>query len=117
MEACETSDENVQCSKPFTCPLSRVKAGMAVRIKALSAPPEVSKRLREIGFGEEQVIKLLIRHSNLICQVCNARMALSAQLAQLILVEPLPLVRVVAQPSPAAGSRAVPPRGSHSAYN
>ena len=89
MEACETPDENVQCPKPFTCPLSRVKAGMAVRIKALSAPPEVSKRLREIGFGEEQVIKLLIRHSNLICQVCNARLCISERLAETIMVEPL----------------------------
>jgi len=78
-----------KCARPFSCPLSRVKAGMAVRIKELVAPPEVTKRLREIGFGERQVIKLLIRQANLICQVCNARMALSAELAQMIIVEPL----------------------------
>jgi Fe2+ transport system protein FeoA len=80
----------IQCSKPFTCPLSRVRAGMLVRIKELSAPPAVTRRLREIGLGEQQVIRLLVRQSNLICQVCNARLALSAQLAQMILVEPLP---------------------------
>jgi Fe2+ transport system protein FeoA len=85
----EATGENQPCSKPLTCPLSRVKAGMAVRIKTLTAPPEVTKRLREIGFGEEQVIKLLIHQTNLICQVCNARLAVSAQLAQLIMVEPL----------------------------
>ena len=62
---------------------------MAVRIKKLSAPPEISRRLREIGLGEQQVIRLLIRQSNLICQVCNARLALSSQLAQMIIVEPL----------------------------
>jgi Fe2+ transport system protein FeoA len=62
---------------------------MAVRIKKLSAPPEVTQRLREIGLGEEQIIRLLIRSSNLICQVCNARLALSSQLAQMIIVEPL----------------------------
>jgi Fe2+ transport system protein FeoA len=62
---------------------------MAVRIKELSAPPHVIQRLREIGLGEEQVIRLLIRQSNLICQVCNARLALSSQLAQMIIVEPL----------------------------
>jgi len=83
-------DEERQCPKPFTCPLSRVQAGMAVRITELSAPPDVTRRLREIGFGEQQVIKLLIRQSNLICQVRNARMALSSHLAQMILVEPLP---------------------------
>jgi Fe2+ transport system protein FeoA len=62
---------------------------MAVRIRALSAPPEVTKRLREIGFCEHQVIKLVIRQANLICQVCNSRLALSAELAQMIIVEPV----------------------------
>jgi Fe2+ transport system protein FeoA len=77
------------CRKPLACPLSRVKAGMAVRVKQLSAPPEVTQRLREIGFGEQQVIRLLVRQANLICLVCNARLALSSQLAQMIIVEPL----------------------------
>ena len=80
----------IHCPAPLTCPLSRVRAGMLVRIKELSAPPAVTRRLREIGLGEQQVIRLLVRQSNLICQVCNARLALSAQLAQMILVEPLP---------------------------
>jgi Fe2+ transport system protein FeoA len=71
------------------CPLSRVKAGVAVRIKQLCASPEVQNRLREIGLGEDQIIKLLTSHTNFICQVCNARLAISEQLAQLILVEPL----------------------------
>jgi Fe2+ transport system protein FeoA len=79
----------IRCRKPFTCPLSRVKAGMAVRIQQLSAPPDVTQRLREIGFGEQQVVRLLVRQSNLICLVCNARLALSSQLAQMIIVEPL----------------------------
>jgi Fe2+ transport system protein FeoA len=71
------------------CPLSRVKAGVAVRIKQLCAAPELQNRLRELGLGEDQIIKLLTSHTNFICQVCNARLAISAQLAQLILVEPL----------------------------
>src|ERR1700756_1453240 len=71
------------------CPLSRVKAGVAVRIKQLCAAPEVQNRLREIGFCEDQIIKLLTSQNNFICQVCNARMAISEQLAQLIMVEPL----------------------------
>ena len=79
----------IRCRKPSACPLSRVKAGMAVRIKQLSAPPDVTRRLREIGFGEQQVIRLLVRQSSLICLVCNARLALSSQLAQMIIVEPL----------------------------
>ena len=72
------------------CPLTRVVAGAYVRIKQLSAPPEVTTRLREMGFCEEQRIKLLSRHSNLICLVCNARLGISEKLAETILVEPLP---------------------------
>lgn len=76
------------------CPLSRVKAGVAVRIKQLCAAPEVQNRLRELGFCEDQIIKLLTSHSNYICQVCNARLAISEQLAQIIMVEPLRPARV-----------------------
>jgi Fe2+ transport system protein FeoA len=71
------------------CPLSRVKAGVAVRIRRLCAAPEVQTRLRELGLGEDQIIKLLTSQTNFICQVCDARLAISQQLAQLILVEPL----------------------------
>ncbi len=78
------------------CPLNRVKAGVAVRIKRLCASPEVQNRLREIGFCEEQIISLLTSHTNYICLVCNARLAISEQLARLILVEPLQPARVVA---------------------
>jgi ferrous iron transport protein A len=71
------------------CPLSRVKAGVAVRIRQLCAAPELQNRLRELGFCEDQIIKLLTSHTNFICQVCNTRLAISEQLAQLIMVEPL----------------------------
>jgi Fe2+ transport system protein FeoA len=78
-----------QESRCELCPLSRVKAGVAVRIKQLCASPDLQNRLRELGLCEDQIIKLLTSHTNFICQVCNARLAISAQLAQLILVEPL----------------------------
>ncbi len=71
------------------CPLSRVQAGVAVRIKQLCAAPEVQNRLRELGFCEDQIIRLLTSRSNFICQVCNARLAISEQLAKIIMVEPL----------------------------
>ncbi len=70
-------------------PLSGVVAGTAVRIKRLEAPTETNNRLRELGFIEEQPIKLLSRYPNVICQVCNTRLALSAQVAASIQVEPL----------------------------
>src|SRR5260221_6483430 len=71
------------------CPLSRVKAGVAVRIKKLCAAPEVQNRLRELGFCEDHIIKLLTSQANFICQVCDIRLAISAQLARIIMVEPL----------------------------
>jgi Fe2+ transport system protein FeoA len=74
------------------CPLSRVKAGVAVRIKRLCASPETQNRLRELGLCEDQIIKLLTSQANFICQVCNARLAISSQLAQLIMVEPVRMV-------------------------
>ena len=77
------------CPQPHLCPLTRVNAGVAVRIKRLSAPPEVTNRLREMGFCEEQKIRLLSRQSNVICQVCNARLGISSGLAEKIIVEPL----------------------------
>ena len=91
-ESASPSDpQDAHCPQPFLCPLSRVNAGVAVRIKQLSASPEVTHRLREMGFCEERKIKLLNRQSSLICQVCNARLGISARLAEKILVEPLPL--------------------------
>ena len=70
-------------------PLSHVKAGSSVRIKQVSASPEITSRLREMGFCEEQKIRLISRHTNIICQVCHARLGISRQLAEKIMVEPL----------------------------
>jgi Fe2+ transport system protein FeoA len=88
-DAMLTVSGNSDCPQPFLCPLNQVQAGTAVRIKQLSASPEVTHRLRELGFCEEQKIRLLAQKSNIICQVCNVRLGISAQLASLILVEPI----------------------------
>jgi len=77
------------CPQPFVCPLSRVIAGTAVRVKRVAASPEVTHRLRELGLCEEQNIRLLSRRPNLIFLVCNARLAISSQLAETIFVEPI----------------------------
>ena len=87
---------NAECPQPFVCPLSHVRAGTSVRIKQLSAPPEVKHRLREMGFCEEQKIRLLAQQTNIICQVCNVRLGISAQLAEKILVEPIQSRRAAA---------------------
>ena len=79
-----------RCAGITVCPLSRVQAGTLVCIKQLSGSPETTHRLRELGLGEEQQIKLLTRKSNFICQVCNARLAISEKLADSIMVQTLP---------------------------
>ena len=78
-----------RCAGAGICPLSCIQAGVVVCIKQLSASPEMQDRLRELGFREEQQIKLVARKSNFICQVCNARFGISEELADSILVEPL----------------------------
>lgn len=84
------------CAQSPLCPLSQVCVGRKVRIKQLSAPPEISHRLRELGFCEEQQVKLVSRQSSFICQVCNLRLGISEELADAIWVEVLPPEKRVA---------------------
>ena len=77
------------CDANPLCPLNRVRAGASVRIKRLPDSPEMTTRLREIGLGEDQVVRLVSAQSMVVCQVCNARLAIGAALAESILVEPL----------------------------
>ena len=91
-ELCESCLPLGECRDPGLCPLSRVKTGAKVKIRRLNAPEETSQRLREIGLGENQTVRLLARSANLICQVCNARLGISLRLAEFILVQPVDLV-------------------------
>lgn len=52
-----------------------------MRIKRLPESTDTTKRLREIGLGEEQVVKLISSQAMVICMVCNARLAIGAALA------------------------------------
>src|SRR4051794_31010995 len=81
------------CTGGALCALNSVRAGTCVRIKQLPESAELTTRLREIGFCEEQLVKLVSAKNNVICQVCNSRMAISSQLAEAILVEPIGLAR------------------------
>lgn len=62
---------------------------MAVRIRQLAGPPDICRRLREMGLMEDQRVKVLNRQDHFICKVCNARLGLSPALAHTIWVEPL----------------------------
>ena len=91
-----TTANSLTDARAALVPLSAVGPGVSVRIKQLSASPELSTRLREMGFCEEQRIKLLSRNANLICQVCNARLGISSQVAGLIWVEQVKPQRLAA---------------------
>ena len=81
-----------RCAGAEVCPLSRVPVGSTVCVKALAASPEVRARLRALGIAEKQELTLLSREANFVCEVCDARLDLNAELAEAILVElPLPV--------------------------
>ena len=79
-----------QCACPELCPLNQIEAGCSVKIKRLEAYPELSHRLREMGFCENQQVKMLRSDESVICQICNVRLGLSSELAGRILVEQVP---------------------------
>lgn len=76
-----------ECPHAEVCPLSHLEAGVCARIRQLAGADGMNDRLRELGFCEDQQVKILSRGGNLICQVCNARLGLSQQVAEKILVE------------------------------
>jgi high-affinity iron transporter len=79
------------CAGAEVCPLSRVPVGATVCIKAFAASPELRSQLRALGICEEQEVKLLSRDASFICEVCDAKLDLNAELAEAILVAPLAL--------------------------
>jgi ferrous iron transport protein A len=84
-----TPGARMGCRALAICPLNSVRAGSSVRIRRLVAEVTVCQRLREIGFCEDSTVRLIKSQSTVVCQVCNARLAISADLAHQILVEPL----------------------------
>ncbi len=70
--------------------LSEVPQGTRVRILYVQSRPEISARLRELGFCEEAIVHCIARsHGNLICEVLDARIGLNMHLACGILVHNL----------------------------
>ena len=78
-----------RCAGSKVCPLSRVRAGEVVAIRQLCTGPELADRLRELGLREDEKIRLVTQDSNLICEVCNARLGISQAVAECIFVEPV----------------------------
>jgi Fe2+ transport system protein FeoA len=92
MKTCANVELEVAAAKPVAArlsPLHKLKAGKFARVREICGAPDVSGRLREIGFHEGQIIRLIACHTHIVCQVRNSRLALSAALACMILVESL----------------------------
>jgi Fe2+ transport system protein FeoA len=59
-----------------------VPAGSLVRIKQVKADPDVSRRLREIGFCEHAFVSCILKnHDSIICGISNTRIGLDRRLA------------------------------------
>ncbi len=73
----------------LTKTLTEIPAGRFVRIHRLQSQPDVSFRLREMGFCENAIVRLVVNgEGNLICEICNTRIGLNHALADNIIVSP-----------------------------
>ena len=69
--------------------LTEIPAGRLVRIRRLQSQPDVCLRLREMGFCENAIVRLVVNgDGNLICEVCNTRVGLNHAIAHDIIVAP-----------------------------
>ena len=59
--------------------------GTRVRVRHLASRPEISARLRELGFCENAIIRCVTKgFGNIICEVCDTRVGLDSGLARRI---------------------------------
>jgi Fe2+ transport system protein FeoA len=69
--------------------LADAPLGKSVRISRLRSRPDISIRLREMGFCENAVVRCVMKsHGNIICEILNTRIAMNGRLAGDILVSP-----------------------------
>ncbi len=69
--------------------LSEIPAGRFVRIHHLGSEANVNYRLREMGFCENAIVRLVVNgEGNLICEVSNTRVGLNQSVADDIIVSP-----------------------------
>jgi ferrous iron transport protein A len=73
--------------RPQRMPLTELPAGSEGRVCELNGESNLCARLREMGFCESAIIQKVAGQKTLLCNVCNARIALSERAAQHIIVE------------------------------
>lgn len=67
--------------------LNEVALNCDVRISSLTGP--ACDRLRDLGFCEQMQLRKISNGRNLVCTVCGAKMAISRELAEQVLVSPV----------------------------
>ena len=80
-----SSTTNRSAQSPVT--LNQVGVNCDVRISSLNGP--ACERLRDLGFCEQMQLRKISNGRNLICNVCGAKMAISRDLAEQVLVSPI----------------------------
>jgi ferrous iron transport protein A len=70
-----------------TVTLNQVGINCDVRISSLTGP--ACERLRDLGFCEQMQLRKISNGRNLVCTVCGAKMAISRELAEQVLVSPV----------------------------
>lgn len=73
--------------RPQRMRLTELPAGASGRVCELNGEAGLCARLREMGFCEAAVIEKIAGQKTLLCNVCNARIALSDRAAETIVVE------------------------------
>ena len=81
-------------SKKFECVcreqtknLCEAETGSRLRVECLCGEEKICERLREMGFCESSVIEKVADSGTLICKVCDAKIVLSKELAEKIMVK------------------------------
>ena len=67
--------------------LNQAGVGCDMQIRVLSGPG--CDRLRDLGFCEQLQVRKLAHGRNLICSICGTKMAISKDLADQVIVEPI----------------------------
>ncbi len=68
--------------------LRQLGRGVTARVARLAASEGECQRLREMGFCEQAIVRVLTPGAAVVCQICGARVCLSRQLADAIWVAP-----------------------------
>lgn len=68
--------------------LNHFNRGEKVRVRHLQGQESFCNRLREMGFCELSEVQVLNNNGAMLCQVCGAKVCLSRQVADSILVSP-----------------------------